>query len=328
MMQPLASAEAIAGLLLGLAALAIGLRAALGRRRTRAPATATVGLLFAAAVALGLRLTLGLPGGLVLGLVLLAGAGVVGGRAPRGWLAPALAVLAAWLIVARSGLTAAGWMQALVGAAIVAGSFLLADFDARWRGQGLGPVLLAISAAGIYSTVPDTEAALVALAAALPLALLGWPWPLGSLGRAGAYAAAGTLLYVVASGGSGRGSAVVGGVACLGLLAVEPVARLLDRRHRSILACLPGGRWSAVAAAVAHTGLVYIAARVAGLRATVAVAVTIALVELAVAVVLALAVTAARSGASPTRKEEMPSDGFPDYGCGRCAGCAETGDRR
>jgi len=186
------------------------------------------------------------------------------------------------------------WVQLLVGAAIVLGSWLVADFDARWRRQGLGPVLLAASAAGVYSTVPDTEQALLALGVALPLALLGWPWPLASLGRAGAYTATGVLLWVVAAGGSGRGSAVVGGVACLGLLAVEPVARLLDPDRQSVLGHLPDGRWGAAAVALLHLGLVYLAARVAGLRPTVATAVTIALVDFAVAVAAALLLTAAR----------------------------------
>jgi hypothetical protein len=143
--------------------------------------------------------------------------------------------------------------------------------------------------------VPDTEQALVALGAALPVALVGWPWPLASLGRAGAYAAAGALLWVVAAGGGGRGSAVVGGVACLGLLAVEPLARLLDAGHESVLEWRSAGRRSA-AAVLIHVGLVLVAARVAGLRSTVASAVTIALAELCAAILLAVAATTVRRG--------------------------------
>jgi hypothetical protein len=290
MSRLLTSPETAAGLLFGLVALAVGLVVAFARRDTPAPTVPVVGLLFAAAVALGLRQTLGLPGGLALGLVALAGAGLVPVGGP---LAPALAVPGAWLVAASSGL-ADGRLRLLVGAAVVAGGFLLANFDARWRHRGLAPVLLAVSVVGVYTTVPDTEPAMVALGAALPLALLGWPWPLGCVGRAGAYAATGALLWVVAVGGVGRGSAVVGGVACLGLLAVEPAARLLAPGRGSVLEHLPDGRWGAVAVAVVHLGLVYVAARVAGLRSTVAEAAVIASVELAAAVLLALAATAGR----------------------------------
>jgi hypothetical protein len=166
---------------------------------------------------------------------------------------------------------------------------LLADFDRRWRRHGLALPLLAVSAAGIYATVPDVEAAVVVLGAALPMALLGWPgplappWPAGttgpahgggatpaapgqpppSLGVAGALATAGLLVWTVASGGVGRPGSVVGGLGCLGVLAVEPVARLLDPRRRGPLAVLDRRRvaWSAVAAQLLLVG---VAARVVG----------------------------------------------------------------
>jgi hypothetical protein len=266
-----------------------------GTRGARgAPALPVAGLLFAAAFAVALQRRLGLPGGLALGLVLLAGAGAVSGQRVAGPLALPLAVPGAWLLVARSGLELEQWARLLLGASIVLGGWLLADFDARWRRQGLGPVLLAVSVAGVYVTVPDTEQALVALGVALPLALLGWPWPLASLGRAGAFAATGVLLWVVGAGGAARGSAVVGGAACLGLLAVEPVARLLDPRRDSVLEWLPESRWGVVAAALPHLGLVYLAARVAGLRATVAAAAAIALAGLCGATLLAAGATALR----------------------------------
>jgi len=242
--------------------------------------------------------TLGLPGGLALGLVVLGGAGALHGRRLIGPLAPLLAAPGAWLVVSRSGLALELWARLLLGTAIVLGGWLLADFDARWRRRGLGPVLLAISVAGIYVTVPDTEQALIALGAALPLALLGWPWPLASLGRVGAYTATGVLLWVVAAGSDGRASAVVGGIACLGLLAVEPLARLLDPGRGSVLERLPTTRWGVAAAALLHLGLVLVAARVAGVRPNTAVAVTIALGELCAATLLSLLAAIARRRAS------------------------------
>jgi hypothetical protein len=252
------SDELLAGLLLGVVALAVGLLLARAGRRRPALAAGPVpvhGLLFAAAF--------------VAGLALAPGPAVPGWPPPNGWALAAAAVVA------------------------LAAGPLLAGVDARSSGRGLGPVLLAVTFAGIWSTVPDTEAALVALGAALPLALLGWPWPLASLGRAGSWAVAGSLGWVVATGGAGRPSAVVGGAACLGLLAVEPVARRLDRERRSVLRCVPGGPLGAVVVAAVQLGLVYVAARVAGTRPTLAGAAAVAGAELAAGVALTLAVTAA-----------------------------------
>jgi hypothetical protein len=194
----------------------------------------------------------------------------------------------------RSELALGLWARLALAAAVVAGGFLLGDFDARWRRRGLGPVLLAVSAGGIFLTVPDTEQALVALGAALPLALLGWPRPLAWTGRAGAYAATGVLLWVVATGSAGRGSAVVGGVACLGLFVVEPLARLLDPGRGSVLEWLPAGRWGVAVAALAQLALVLVAARVAGLRASAAAAGAIALLEFAGAAALSLSASIVR----------------------------------
>lgn len=292
----LASAELAAGLRFGLLALGIGLALGLAGRAGRAPAAATAaGLLFAAAFALGLRQALGLPTDLALGLVALAVAGAAGALPAGRPLAPLLAVPGAWLMVSGSGLALDRWAQVLVGAAIVLGGWLVAAADASWRRDGLGPVLLAISVAGIYATLPDIEEALVALGAALPLALLGWPWPLAALGRAGAYAATGAMLWVVAAGGASRGSALVGGLACLGLFAVEPAARLLQPGRASVLEDLPRGRWAAAAVAAGHLGLVFVAARVAGLRPSVGQAVAVVLVEFGTALALVRAGAMVRS---------------------------------
>jgi hypothetical protein len=200
------------------------------------------------------------------------------------------------------------WIAVAAG---VAGA-LLAGFDRRWRGQGLAPLLLAVSAVGVYATVPDVEWALVVVGAALPLALLGWPGPLApggllgprrrdgpaqpppSLGVAGSLAAAALLAWTVAAGGAGRPGSVVGGLACLGVLAVEPLARLLDPRHRSALA-RPRAAWTALAA---HLVLVAVAARVVGRAETVAAALPLA--GLALAAALAVALAAAASGERTT----------------------------
>ena len=280
--------ELIAGFSTGLVAAVAGLAvAATGRWPRPAP---VAGTLFTAAFAVALALTRGLPAGLAVGLVVLVAAGAV--RRSSGSLP--LAVAGAWLVLWGSGLALGSWWRPPLLVAVVLAGLLMADLDDRWGRHGLGLPLLAITVAGIYTTVPDTEQALVALGAVLPLALLAWPWPLASLGRGGAFATSGVVLWVLAAGGVGRGSAVVGGVVCLGLLAVEPVARLLDPAHDSVLECLPGGRPRVVLAATLHLGLVFIGARVVGLQPTVLAAVAIGLPVALAAVVLALAATANR----------------------------------
>jgi hypothetical protein len=158
---------------------------------------------------------------------------------------------------------------------------------------------LAVTAAGIWATVPDVEAALVLLGAALPMALLGWPLflarraptrPPPAFGVAGSLAVAGVLVWAVASGGTGRPGSLVGGLACLGLLAVEPVARGLDPRRRSPLDALerrPGLAWAALAAQLA---LVAVAARVVGRPERATTALGLAVVELGLAVAAGVAV--------------------------------------
>jgi hypothetical protein len=68
---------------------------------------------------------------------------------------------------------------------------------------------------------------IVVCAAAVPVVFAGYPFRLARLGRAGALASSGLLLWVVAIGGAARLSAVVAGAGILGLLVADPVARRL-----------------------------------------------------------------------------------------------------
>jgi hypothetical protein len=213
-----------AGLLLGLAAALLCLGVASRRRERPVP---VAGLALAAATVAGLAVT-GAPAGRALG-----------------W--PALAAIAAAVAAA------------------------LGAFDRRWGRLGLPPALLAVTAAGIWACVPDVEGPLVLLGAVLPVALLGRPGPLAArwpglapFGAAGSAAVAAVLVWVVATGGAGRPGSVVGGLACLGLLLVEPAVRLLDPRRRSPLDPVedrPGLAWAALAAQLVLAGF---ASRVAG----------------------------------------------------------------
>jgi hypothetical protein len=137
--------------------------------------------------------------------------------------------------------------------------------------------------------VPDTEQALVLLGASLPLALpglVGRPASLASLGSAGAYGAIGLLVWVVGVGGTGRHSAIVGGVACLGLFVVEPIAHALSRGPARVLVD-PERRWSVLLAlSVGQLAIVFVCSRVAGLRETAVAAAWIAGLALVIGVVV------------------------------------------
>jgi hypothetical protein len=238
-------AELAAGLLPGLAA-ALACSWAWSRRRDRPPALAGVAL--AAATAVGLALT----------------------NAPAD---PALA-----------------WPGLVLATAAVAAALI--TFDRRWRELGLMPALLAVTAAGIWATVPDVEAALVLGGVALAMALLGRPGPLAgrqpgvaAFGIAGSVAVAAVLVWVVATGGAARPGSVVGGLTCLGMLAVEPAVRGLDPRHCSPLDPLerrPGLAWGAVAVQLVLAGL---AARVVGRPEGATTALALAALELGLALV-------------------------------------------
>jgi hypothetical protein len=228
-----------AGLLVGTLALLVTLPAALGLAalfpaHLRRPGL--VGPVFAVAVVMALDGTLGtdeiisVPAGVLLGLALLWLAGTIAARTPAPWLVGAIATVpgAAVLAGENAGLEA-GWVPVLMVLAAVVIGAAAADFDKRNARYGLGPLLLFVTVAGIYATVPDTELMRAVVGVALPLVLLAWPYAAASLGAGGSYAAVGILLWVVPIDGVGRAGAIVGAVAAFALLYGEPIGRALAR---------------------------------------------------------------------------------------------------
>lgn len=279
--------ELLVGLRYGVVGLAVGLLAALARRRH--PPAPVVGLLMAGATLLGLAATDRLPSGLAVGVGILAVAGVVAdlGRFPA-WSCALLGLPGACVVVLEGGLAVEGAGQVAAGLAICLGGALVADFDRKWRARGYPVVLVVISIVGILATVPDTERALVLAGAALPFLALAWPASAGALGRGGSLATVGVAVWVVAQDGAGRPGSIVGAAACIGLLLVEPLVRALqagDSPFDTLDAWVRQGWLLVLATAVLHILLVFVAARVVGLRETVREAVPIVLV----AFVLALA---------------------------------------
>jgi hypothetical protein len=148
--------------------------------------------------------------------------------------------------------------------------------------------MFAITVAGAYVTVPETKRLLLMVGAAAALPLHGWPIAVAALGRAGVYAATGLVLWASTLDGISRLSSIVGATACLGLFVVEPVARVLAG-GRSPVAALPA-RWpapvTAIVVSAVHAALVFVAARVAGLRQDTGEAVVIIAAAFAIAILL------------------------------------------
>ena len=280
-LEPFTEAAFRNGFVLGIGALIIGFVVAAAWRTRRAGPCPVAGLLLAAAGAAAIVQAQRPVPGLVPGILALGVGGALVDVVPRlRPLLPLLALPGAWLVA--TGVEAQQpWLPLVLAAAVAGGGALVADFDARWSAMPIAPGLMVVSLAGVFVTVPETKEALPVVGAALPLALLGWPAKLACLGAGGAMAATGLLAWTVGQGGTFRVTAIVGGLACLGMLVAEPLGRMLraDRSGRR----LPRTLGVVVAVAGAHLVVVFVVARVAGVREELPLALGITLVTLAAA---------------------------------------------
>ena len=89
------------------------------------------------------------------------------------WLVGPIAAIpgAVLLAGANDGLDA-GWVPIVIVVGTVVIGATAADLDRRTARFGLGPLLLFITVAGIYVTVPDTELMRAVVGVAMPLVLL------------------------------------------------------------------------------------------------------------------------------------------------------------
>ena len=302
------------------------------------------GLAFAAASVVALDGAAGfdrvtaVPDELVVALVTLAFAGIVSAwpRLPdsaRLGSGMVLSIPGAWLLAERSDVPGPAWLRTTVLVAVVVIGPLVADCDRRLRLLGAGPVLLLVTAGGIYATVPDTEQVLVVLGVALPIALLGFPWPVAALGRGGAHAAVAVMLWSAANGAVGRPASIVGALGTFGLLVTIPIGRFAGGRPgrwRDRWRGITGsrGRMAALAAlVVVQVAVALYAAQVAGPEHDV----TTAVLVLVPAVVVALlagwlfAGWLCAAGPAPPVLPEPPPP--PTPGPGGAADAAGAGDQ-
>ena len=199
------SVEFLAGLTWGVVALGAGLVVSLVWRRLFHRPAPVVGLLLTAAAWWAMPTVRETPEDLWQGLLMLAGAGLLFPWVRKVPLLPAvLATPGAWWITQRAGLPVDPWVLWLLFAMIVAGGPLTASVDRTYEKWGLATILLVVTIAGVFSTLPDTEEILVLLGVTVPLVFLAWPKVLASLGGVGAYPAVGVFAWVIVWGGRGQ----------------------------------------------------------------------------------------------------------------------------
>lgn len=120
------------------------------------------------------------------------------------------------------------------------------------RASGL---LVAVSALGVYATVPDTEHALALLGAAAVVAVAAWIAPVCRLGPWGTAAGALAVVGIALVDNAGRDSALLRGAACAGVFLLAPVARRL-RTSMGRAARAPRGWLDTATVVVLHTAVV------------------------------------------------------------------------
>jgi hypothetical protein len=274
-------------------ALAVGLAAVAGRARSDAERAPTTGLLMVVAALLAIAPSHALTPGVILGLAgVMAAAGLsVRRRSSAVAMSPMAVVLLAapfaWMLAIDASSIA--WVRAVVVGSAAAGAAAAARTDAEWGLTGLTPVLYAITAGGVFAAVPNTQEAAALLGASAPGALVGWPLCRGRLGGTGAAGATALLVWVAAIGALGREPALVGAVACLGMLATLPAGRWLAGRWSDGRLRPPRGLIAApVSVLVVHAVVVGVASRVAGVSHELRVAVPISVAAMAGALVASL----------------------------------------
>ena len=249
-------------------ALALASLARPGGRGGRRPPLPAAGIALAVAALVAVAWA---PDGEAVGMRQVAGVAAAGAGAWVGArlhlplaVQPALVLPGAVLTVDAMRITdrAGAVAPAVVAAAVLA--VVVAESDRFHVATAAGPPLLAVSILGMYATIPETGQILPVAVVAVPIALVGGPARLARLGTPGAAASVVLLVAIVAEGGQARPASIVGGLASMGVLALEPVA------HRIVPAAgPPPDRWASGPMAVlvgVHVVVVAVASRVAGLR--------------------------------------------------------------
>jgi hypothetical protein len=294
------------GVAAGVGALVVSLGASvvMARVRTAGSRPPTIGLPTAAAAMIAIAPSQAPTVGVIVGLAGVTA--IVGLAAPtrsrsgtkRVVLTLLLVAPFAWLLATDASSVA--WVRAVGLCGATLGPVAARRTDGEWGRAGLTPGFYAITAAGVFAAVPNTEAAVTLLGAALPGACAGWPLGRARLGGAGAAGATALLVWVAAAGAAGREPAIVGALACLGLLVALPPGLWLAAHWR--WATVHRDRRSAsgpLAALAVQAAVVAVASRVAGISHELRFAVPVAVATLVVAAIAAAALTTCAPATAP-----------------------------
>jgi hypothetical protein len=191
------------------------------------------------------------------------------------------------VVVALAGSTEPAWVRMVVVVAVPIMGFLINDFESRYARSGLGVIYFGLAALGTFLAVPDTEWVRTLFAVALPISFLAWPRVLVTIGPGGAYAVAAVFALFTSEGGTGRPASVIGALASLGLLVIEPVVFRLQPQIDSLRARLLGDPVSILIAAIPQFAIVFVTSRIAAhysspLRSAVVVAVVFVVTSVSV----------------------------------------------
>ena len=208
--------------------------ASTGRRRLQWGLFLAIGVIAAVSVMVSRRL------GLLAAIAVVALGGALLDRFSANrqldWAGWVLVATGAVLAALRSGIHRQGvWLVIAFPIVLVATGWALRS----WRGhefERLLPLLFAISAFGVWITVPDTEAPRILLGAALPLLIDGPGEKLGGLAWMAAFALAATTTWIAAFGGDVRHGSIIAAWAAVGLIGAWPhLINELQLSARSVL---------------------------------------------------------------------------------------------
>lgn len=251
------------GLRFGVAALALALILSLIMRRSGRPAPVGGILIAVAALASLVALDEDVSVEVLAFGLILAGAFAARILRSRDWIAP-LAVLpgAVWLAIGTT-VTDYLWIRIIIVLLVPLGGFLINDFEKRYERMGLGVVFYALACLGVFVAVPDTEWARVLIAVAVPITFAAWPRVGIAIGSEGAYLAVALLIIVTAHGGGERPASMVGSIASLGLLLIEPLAIYLSPSVVGLTTSMRQNWAGAVVASLPQFAVVALCSRVA-----------------------------------------------------------------
>ncbi len=178
---------------------------------------------------------------------------------------PMLALVGAapfgWLLGWHTGVVDIAWVRFLVAVTAVGGGYLAGRLDETWRSEAVGLPMFLLSVAGVYFTVPDTEATASILGVALVFSAFGWPLRWLVLGRTGSAALVCLLTWSIAIDSRARLSSMIAAVMCLGLLVAVPAGVVLAPR---VVRRKGSSDMLVVGLLAVHALLVFVAAKYGG----------------------------------------------------------------